>query len=164
MLRAVAGRALVISSAALVLLAAGYLAGALPAAALALGLGVLAVGVTAVQPSLIPLITLPTLVVVLRVGGGEINFAFSDLMLAVATIPAIVLARRPFSPHLRTMLWTAVVYQFVTLLTVINNPYAANIVEWVSRRRPGSRWSSRRLVRRLERLRPGRYAPAARRR
>ena len=28
------------------------------------------------------------------------------------------------------MLWAAVGYQFATLMTVVNNPYAANAIEW----------------------------------
>jgi O-antigen ligase len=51
-------------------------------------------------------------------------------VLAVATIPALLMARRPFAPGLRAVLWAAAFYQFTTLVTVVNNAYAANIVEW----------------------------------
>ncbi len=51
-------------------------------------------------------------------------------MLAAATLPALFMARRPFAPGLRAVLWASVFYQFTTLVTVVNNPYAANAVEW----------------------------------
>ncbi|NUO91069.1 MAG: O-antigen ligase domain-containing protein [Dermatophilaceae bacterium] len=87
-------------------------------------------GVTAVQPGLIPLAVLPLLLVVLRVRGAGVDLSVSDFALAAASLPALVLARRPFSAGLRAVLWASAVYQFATLLTVLNNPYAANAVEW----------------------------------
>ena len=44
--------------------------------------------------------------------------------------PGGLLAPRPFAPGLRAVLWASVFYQFATLVTVVNNPYAANAVEW----------------------------------
>ena len=106
------------------------LAVTMPEAAVLICAAVLAMGVTAVQPGLIPLVCLPLLLVVLRVGGGGVDLSLSDLALAVATIPALFMARRPFAPGLRAVLWASVFYQFTTLVTVVNNPYAANAVEW----------------------------------
>ena len=61
---------------------------------------------------------------------GGIDLSLSDFALAAAAVPALFLARRPFSPGLRAVLWASAVYQFATLITVVNNPYAANAVEW----------------------------------
>ncbi|WP_082619947.1 O-antigen ligase family protein [Terrabacter sp. Soil811] len=108
----------------------GRLAVTMPEAAVIVSVAVLAVGVTAVQPGLIPLAVLPLLLVVLRVGSGGVDLSLSDFALAAATIPALFLARRPFSAGLRAVLWASVVYQFATLITVVNNPYTANAVEW----------------------------------
>ena len=90
----------------------------------------LAIGVTAVQPGLIPLAVLPLLLVVLRIGSGGIDLSLSDFALAAAVIPALLLAKRPFSSGLRAVLWASALYQFATLISVVNNPYAANAVEW----------------------------------
>ncbi|MHA3837610.1 O-antigen ligase family protein [Terrabacter sp. AAH1] len=120
---------LVVAGAGL-LLVVGRLAAAQPSAAVVITAAVLAVGVTAVHPGLIPLAVLPILLVVLRVGGGGVDLSLSDFALAAATLPALFLARRPFSPGLRAVLWASAVYQFATLATVVNNPYAANAIEW----------------------------------
>ncbi|GAA2168283.1 hypothetical protein GCM10009826_47220 [Humibacillus xanthopallidus] len=101
-----------------------------PEAAVVISAAVLAMGVTALQPGLIPLICLPLLLVVLRVGGGGVDLSLSDFVLAAATIPALFMARRPFAPGLRAVLWASAFYQFTTLMAVVNNPYAANAVEW----------------------------------
>jgi hypothetical protein len=124
-----AGAALVLGG--LVLVATvGRLAVTLPEAAVIISAAVLAMGVTAVQPGLIPLAVLPLLLVVLRVGGGGVDLSLSDFALAAAALPALLLAKRPFSPGLRAVLWASAIYQFATLVTVVNNPYTANAVEW----------------------------------
>lgn len=120
---------LVLVGAALVL-AVGLLAVRTPQAAVLLTLAVLAIGVSAVQPGLLPLLSLPFLLVVLRLSAGSFDLSVSDFVLAGAAVPALLLARRPFSPGLRALLWAAAGYQFATLLTVVNNPYIANAVEW----------------------------------
>jgi hypothetical protein len=102
----------------------------MPEAAVLVSAAVLAMGVTALQPGLIPLVALPALLIVLRVGAGGIDLSLSDVVLAVATVPALFMARRPFAPGLRAVLWASVFYQFTTLMAVVNNPYAANAVEW----------------------------------
>lgn len=108
----------------------GRLAVTTPQAAVIIAVAVLATGLTAVQPGLIPLAVLPFLLVVLRVGGGGVDLSLSDFALAAAALPALLLAKRPFSPGLRATLWASAIYQFATLVTVVNNPYAANAVEW----------------------------------
>ena len=112
------------------LLAVGWLAVVQPTAAVAVALGVVAVGVTAVQPAAIPLAALPLLLAAVRVGGGGLNLSVSDVALTIAAVVAVLLAPRPLAPGLRAVLWAAVGYQFATLATVVNNPYAANALEW----------------------------------
>ena len=128
--RDVVVRAVLAAGGALLLLVVGYLVVTLPGAAGVIALAVLSIGLTAVQPGLIPVAVLPLLLVILRVGGGGVDLSLSDFALAAATLPALLLARRPFSPGLRAVLWASATYQFATLVTVVNNPYAANAVEW----------------------------------
>jgi hypothetical protein len=112
------------------LLVVGRFAATTPEAAVIIAVAVLATGVTAVQPGLIPLAVLPVLFAVLRVGSQGVDLSLSDFALAAASLPALLLARRPFSPGMRAVLWASAAYQFATLVTVVNNPYAANAVEW----------------------------------
>jgi hypothetical protein len=123
-------RALFIAGGVVLALVVARLSVTTPEAAVVISAAVLAVGVTALQPGLIPLVCLPLLLVVLRVGGGGVDLSLSDFVLAAATIPALFMARRPFAPGLRAVLWASAFYQFTTLMAVVNNPYAANAVEW----------------------------------
>ena len=91
---------------------------------------VLAVGLTAYDPVAVPVLAMPALVVVQRVGGGGVDLSLSDLALAAAFGFAVVFAPRPFSPPMRTLLWLTVVYQVATLFTVVAHPYVQNTVEW----------------------------------
>jgi len=125
-----ATRLLLLVVGVVLVVALGWLAVNLPEAAVIVALAVLAVGITAVQPGLIPLAVVPLLFVVMRVGTGSVDLSVSDLVLAAATIPAVFLARRPFHPGVRAVLWASAAYQFATLVTVVNNPYSANAVEW----------------------------------
>lgn len=92
--------------------------------------GVMALGVTAFEPAAIPLLSMPFLVVVYRVGGGAIDLSVSDAALALAGIAGVVFAPRPFSRDLRNLLWLNALYQFATLFTVLANPFTANVIEW----------------------------------
>ncbi|MFZ0531425.1 MAG: O-antigen ligase family protein, partial [Propionicimonas sp.] len=115
---------------ALIALAMGRFVPSQPALVLLVGVAVLALGVTAVEPAAIPLMAMPVLLVAYRVGGGTVDLSASDAALGVATLAALVFAPRPFSRELRTVLWLDAAYQFATLFTVLANPYAANVVEW----------------------------------
>lgn len=101
-----------------------------PQIAIVAALAVLALGVTAAEPAAIPLLAMPLLPVVYRVGGGGLGLSVSDVALFAATLAALVFAPRPFSPALRNLLWLNALYQFATLFTVIANPYPANVIEW----------------------------------
>lgn len=97
-----------------------------------IGVMLMLVGVVALaQPVLLPLLTMPLIVVVSRFGGGGVDMTISDWALGVAFWPAVLFAKRPFSRELRSLLWLNAVYQVLTLFTVIANPYPANAVEWV---------------------------------
>lgn len=92
---------------------------------------VLALGLTAAEPAAIPLVAIPLLLVVRRVGSAGVDLSVSDAALGVATVAALVFAPRPFSPALRNLLWLSALYQFATLFTVVANPYVSGAVEWV---------------------------------
>ncbi|MFB9731735.1 O-antigen ligase family protein [Ornithinimicrobium kibberense] len=98
----------------------------------ALGVAALVlVGIAAlVQPVTLPLLAMPMIVVVARAAGGGVDLTVSDAMLALAFWPAVLLSPRPFSPELRSLLWLNVIYQVLTLFTLIANPFTANTVEW----------------------------------
>lgn len=122
-----AGAALVVGIA----LAVGMLLPTSPGYAIIVALLVLALGVASVEPATLPLLTMPMLLWVGRIGSGELDLSVSDAVLFVATLGALVFAPRPFSQPVRTILWLSALYQFATLFTVIRNPYTANAVEWV---------------------------------
>jgi hypothetical protein len=98
--------------------------------AVAGAVAVLVTGATIYQPVAIPVLAMPALVVVQRVGGDSTNLSFSDLALFGAFWAALLLGPRPWSRPLRWLLWLSVVYQVATLFTVIANPYRSNTIEW----------------------------------
>ncbi|MFK5633429.1 MULTISPECIES: O-antigen ligase family protein [unclassified Ornithinimicrobium] len=111
-------------------LAVAYLVPTQPMLALGLAAVVL-VGVAAlVQPVTLPLLAMPLIVVVARVGGEGFDLTVSDAMLALAFWPAVLMSPRPFSSDLRRLLWLNALYQATTLFTVLANPFTANTVEW----------------------------------
>ncbi|MGE9808296.1 MULTISPECIES: O-antigen ligase family protein [unclassified Janibacter] len=112
-------------------LALGGLVATQPLLAVVLAGAALVLGLVAVDAALVPLMFLPLLYVAFRVGGGGVDLSVSDVALGLATAPALLLAKRPFSPPLRNLLWIVAIYQVATLFTVIANPYLANLVEWV---------------------------------
>lgn len=109
----------------------GWIAPQQPAAALALAITVLLLGISAVRPVAVPLVVLPLLYVAARTVYGGTDISVSDIALAVGTLTALVFAPRPFSRPLRNLLWLTVIYQVATLFTVVANPYAANALDWV---------------------------------
>lgn len=122
----VAGGAVVLA----VLGVLGFVVPELQTAALVGALLVLVVGLTAYEPVALPILAMPALVVVQRVGGGGVDLSLSDFALFGAFWFALFFSPRPFSPPMRAMLWLSLVYQVATLFTVIVNPFSANVVEW----------------------------------
>lgn len=124
------GVVLLVLAAVAVTLVVAWLVPDRPVLALVLA-GVVLVGVAAlVQPVTLPLLAMPLIVVVERVGGGGFDLTISDAVLALAFWPAVLLAPRPFSREMRALLWLNAVYQALTLFTVVANPFLANTVEW----------------------------------
>lgn len=119
-----------IAASVLLLVWAGRAATTRPELAVIVAIVVLVLGLTLVEPATVPLLSLPLMLVVSRVGLGGVDLSVSDFVLGIAMWPALFLARRPYTAQMRALLWLAGVYQLATLLTVVNNPYAANIVEW----------------------------------
>lgn len=115
---------------AVILLGIGALVATDATLALVAALGVLLVGLAFYQPLLIPVLAMPALVIVQRVGVGGVDLSLSDFALFGAFWVALVFAPRPLSPAMRTLLWVSAVYQVATLFTVLMNPYLANTVEW----------------------------------
>lgn len=113
-----------------VLVLIGMLVPSYSALALAAAVLVLAIGLTAHDPVAIPVLAMPAMVIVERVGGEGANLSFSDFALFGAFWCAILLCRRPFSPPMRTLLWLSCIYQAATLFTVLFNPYQQNTIEW----------------------------------
>lgn len=91
---------------------------------------VLVVGLTAYEPVALPILAMPALVVVERVGGAGVDLSLSDFALFAAFWAAVVFAPRPFSRPMRSLLWLSFAYQVGTLFTVIANQYQQNTIEW----------------------------------
>lgn len=125
------GWTLATSAAVVLLLYVGRAVPTQPTLALLVAGLVLVTGLTAVNPATIPLLALPLFLVVARVGAGGVDVSVSDVALAAAFVPAVLLAPRPYLPEMRTILWLSFGYQVATLFTVIANPYTANTVEWL---------------------------------
>lgn len=94
---------------------------------------VVVLALTVTEPATLPVLALPAIIVVERVGGegeGGVNLSVSDLVLFVAFWAALLLRTHPLSREMRSLLWFSAFYQATTLFTVLVNPYTANIVEW----------------------------------
>lgn len=111
--------------------AVGALAVRQPILGILAAAAVLAVGLTMAEPVLIPLICVPLILAVPRVGGAGLDLSVSDAALFVATWPAVFLGARPYSRTMRSLLWAVAAYEAVTFLSVIWHPYRANLIEWV---------------------------------
>ena len=131
LLQSRAGYALAAAAALAVVLGAGWLVPEQPLLAMVLGVTVLALGVALFDAALIPLLLLPGLYVTQRVALGGTDLSVSDVALALAVAPAVVLGHRPLAEPVRQILWLVTIYQVASLFTVIANPYAANTIEWV---------------------------------
>ncbi|WP_404443977.1 O-antigen ligase family protein [Microbacterium marinum] len=98
--------------------------------AIAIAILVIGAALTMSVSMAIPLVAMPALFVVERVGFGGTDLSASDVLLAAAFGSAVLLGHRPYSTAMRQLLWLNLVYQFATLFTVIINPFTQNTVEW----------------------------------
>jgi hypothetical protein len=106
----------------------GILSAALASYAIYAAAGVLLVGIAALDLSLIPVLALPATLLVERVGGV---LSISDLVLAIASVVALLMLRGRGSMSLQPMLWAGVTYLAFLVPTLILNRYSANAIEWV---------------------------------
>lgn len=125
LLRLIAGLGLTLGA-----LIVGYVVPEQPLLAVAVSAGVLAMGLSAINRAFVPLLVLPVLFIVGRIGYSGVDVSISDVGLAVATVPAVALSRT-LSPAMRSLMWLIALYLFSTLFTVAANPYLANVIEWV---------------------------------
>ncbi|HEY0117837.1 MAG TPA: hypothetical protein VGC04_03550, partial [Cellulomonas sp.] len=88
------------------------------------------VGATTISPMAVPVLTMPLLVVVQRIGGGGVDLSISDFVLFGAFWICVVLGHRPYSRSMRALLWVSLAYQLATAFTVLANHDSASIVEW----------------------------------
>ncbi|MEK8227835.1 O-antigen ligase domain-containing protein [Oerskovia sp. M15] len=115
---------------AAVLAGIGFLAPEYAAISIGLAALVLVVGMSIYEPAAMPILAMPAMVIVQRVGGDAVNLSLSDFALFGAFWFALFFSQRPLSRPMRSLLWLSALYQVATLFTVIANPYTANTVEW----------------------------------
>ena len=123
-------RVLTVFAALALVVAAGLFIPRQPLVAIAIAVFVLALGLTLLDPLVIPTLAVPAVLIVQRVGTESVNLSVSDVALAAAFVPAVLLCHRPLSREFATLIGLNALYQFATLLTVVANPYAANLIEW----------------------------------
>jgi len=81
---------------------------------LCVGAAILVLGITALEPGVLPLVATVGVVVVYRVTLPEAgDLTVSDALLFAAVWPALVFARRGYSAPMRNLLWLAAAYQLV---------------------------------------------------
>jgi len=113
-----------------VCLSLGYLVPHSANLALAAAAAVTLAGIALFDPVLLPLVSMPLLVVSNRIGGGGLNLSLADAALFAAFWPALLFGRRPYTRLMRSALWLCGIYQLGSLFTVLANPYRQNTVEW----------------------------------
>jgi predicted membrane protein len=91
---------------------------------------ILFLGLVVADPALVPLVSLPLLLVTARLSIGGVDLAVSDALLVVALIPSLLVLLGGASRPMRQVMWLGVLYQVATLFTIVRNPYQANVVEW----------------------------------
>ena len=113
------------------MLALGYVGSEAGRYSVLLGVAVLIVGIACYDRSVLILLAVPGTLVVARVGGGTSNLSASDFILFMATLACLPVVRLREAPEIRRLLTVVAFYQATTVLTVLDNPYRADIVEWV---------------------------------
>ncbi len=112
-------------------LAVGYFIPERPEISLAVGIGVCLFGLTLMDSAIIPLLMVVPTLMTYRIAVGGTDLTVSDAALFFAFFPAAIFAQRPYTPTMRALVWCGVIYEVMTLFTVIANPYRANAIEWV---------------------------------
>lgn len=89
---------------------------------------VLLVGVALRDATIIPILAVPATLVQTRVIGGALSV--SDLVLALASVIALMMLRGRGAVVLQPLIWAGLVYLGMSIPTLILNRYSANFVEW----------------------------------
>jgi len=94
------------------------------------GICILAIGLYAVAPLVVVASAVPATLLVARLGTSSSNLSVSDLVLFATTFAALPYLRLRESPVMKRLLVVLVIYQAALLLTVVDNPYRADLIEW----------------------------------
>ncbi len=94
------------------------------------GIGILAIGLYAIAPIVVVASAIPATLLVARLGTASSNLSISDFVLFAATFGALPFLHLRNSPTMKRLLVLLVVYQAALLLTVVDNPYRADAIEW----------------------------------
>jgi len=97
---------------------------------LLVAVGLFLVGATVAAPMAVPVLAMPLLVVVQRIGGGGGVLSISDFTFFALFWICVVLGQRPYSRAMRALLWVSLAYQLATAFTVVANHDSASVVEW----------------------------------
>jgi hypothetical protein len=89
---------------------------------------ILAVGLASTDVGLIPVMAIPATLLMMRVGGA---LSVSDVVLAAAALPAVMLYKSAEAEDMRPLIWLGVIYQAALLPGLLLNPYRDNVQEWV---------------------------------
>ncbi|GAA4161108.1 hypothetical protein GCM10022286_18180 [Gryllotalpicola daejeonensis] len=107
--------------------ALGVLAGTATELVLPAAVGVIVVALAIMDLTLIPMLTLPATLALIRVGGA---LSVSDVVLAGATVVALLLIRGRGGIALQPLVWAGLAYLAAAIPTLVLNPYSANVIEW----------------------------------
>lgn len=88
---------------------------------------ILLLGLASVDLTLIPVLAMPATLATMRAGGV---LSFSDLVLAAASVAALLKLRGRGGLALQPLIWAGLAYLVVILPTLILNRFAANDIEW----------------------------------
>lgn len=98
-----------------------------PEFAVLAAVGVLALGIIAVDPLLVVVLAVPGSLLMGRIGGA---LSIADVVLAIASAIAFIVLRGVGTQPLQPLIWAGIAYLASTLPTLILNQYEANFVEW----------------------------------
>lgn len=108
----------------------GYLASSHELYALGIGAVLLLFGVLVIDIRFLAVLAIPCTLIVLRAGGAS-GLSVSDLVLFMGTLCALTVFRLRDAPEVRSLLWLLAIYQATTVLTVVDNFYRSNLIEWI---------------------------------
>jgi hypothetical protein len=95
--------------------------------AIVLAVALLAIGLASTDIGLIPVMAFPATLVMMRAG----PLSVSDVVLAAAALPAVILYNSAEAEDMRPLIWLGVIYQAALLPGLLLKPYRDNIQEWL---------------------------------